>query len=164
MNYPDFLNRIYSSALSPFSLSLVPQVILSPILVALMLGLFPVKASSQCNVSGDIPFIVFNSTDDDFCIKCTGPWFRASKLVQVKAEEKNCSFYAAKITIFSPFGEWNCKTYVLNPGSPCFLDAEIDNINFCTQPADPKEEEWLKPAGQVREVAVITTPAYLFVG
>jgi hypothetical protein len=104
-----------------------------------MLGLFPMKAFSQCSVSGDIPFTVSNNTDDDFCIQCSGPSFRASTLFQVSAEEKNCTFYAANKGIFSPFGKWTCKTFVLNPDLPlpCDVDAQIDSIDFCVQDAPP---------------------------
>lgn len=107
----------------------------------LTLALVPINAFSQCNVSGDIPFDVSNSTSEAYCVICDGPWFRASPLFRVPSGTNKCAFYAAKYTAFTPLGKWNCTLYdvsVNDPGACNNTDSGfINKISFCVQSAPP---------------------------
>lgn len=104
------------------------------------LTLFPVEAYSQCSETGDIPFVVSNNvivdmSNLDLCIQCTGPWLRASGVCLVSGGVENNEFYAANITVFSPFGKWNCKVYrnEMGGGANCFIgsQAPLASQDFC---------------------------------
>jgi hypothetical protein len=113
-------------------------VVFLTLLLLSALTLFPAEAYSQvCNERGDIPFKVSNDAlvDNkklDYCILCTGPWLRTSKLCEVEMEAKLNEFYAANRTVFSPFGKWVCKVY-LEEGD-CLISpsqAPLDTADFC---------------------------------
>jgi hypothetical protein len=104
------------------------------------LTLFPVEAHSQCNETGDIPFtasnnVIVDKSHLDLCIQCTGPWARASGQCLVSGGVQNNEFYAAEITVFSPYGKWNCKVYrnEQGGGGKCFIgtQAPLASQDFC---------------------------------
>jgi hypothetical protein len=117
-------------------------VVFLTLLLLSALTLFPAEAYSQvCNERGDIPFKVSNDALVDnkklnYCILCTGPWLRTSKLCEVKMEAKLNEFYAANRTVFSPFGKWVCKVYLDegDPQSECTIEplqAPLNTVDFC---------------------------------
>ena len=102
---------VFLSSASHFSCFYWSRKLFLQILVILTLASFPVETFSQCNVSGDITFDVSNSTSDDYCVICDGPWFRTSGLFRVSSGTKDCTFYAAKDGVFSLDGLWSCTLY-----------------------------------------------------
>lgn len=72
---------------------------------------FPYKANA-----GEILFAAsypYEPTTDDspgFIIKCRGPWTRFAGPSEIPIGALGLIFYAAKETIFSPYGEWRCWT------------------------------------------------------
>ena len=103
--------------------------------IALMLISIPLRAySTDCNVSGDIPFTI--EQDDSgikLCIQCSGPWARASKLVEIEPKDIPCTFYEADSTIFSPLGLWDCKLYE-HDDSGCVTQSMLFETKFCMTP------------------------------
>ena len=117
-------------------------VVFLTLLLLSALTLFPAEAYSQvCNETGDIPFTVSNNAIVDneklnYCILCTGPWLRTSKLCEVKMDAMLNEFYAANRTVFSPFGKWVCKVYLdeSQPPDQCMIQpqqAPLDTVDFC---------------------------------
>jgi hypothetical protein len=103
--------------------------------IALILISVPLNAYSiDCNVSGDIPFTI-DSDDSDIklCMQCSGPWARASKLVEFEPKDIPCTFYTAKSTIFSPLGLWDCKLYGATD-SGCVTQSILSETQFCVTP------------------------------
>lgn len=112
-------------------------------LSASLLILFEVNAFSQgppCDATGDYPFRVTNDSlinngKFNFCIQCSGPWFRASNLVFAQWGDKDCEFYAADRSGFTALGEWTCNIWIgeLNtPDGLCQIDSQlIDSKKFC---------------------------------
>jgi hypothetical protein len=134
MSYPDFLERIYSSAPTRFHFSSIPPRRLIQGFIVLTLALIPLNAFPQCNVKGDIPFVVTNGSDTETCIQCSGPWLRASTLFFVEVGLKNCQFYAANKGFFDPWGSWTCKLFGVS-GTSC-TGVLISSVTFCEQSDD----------------------------
>jgi hypothetical protein len=111
------------------------------ILFAATIILFPVKAISgvtnPCtNVSGDIEFAGTNMSTEYLNFTCDGPWFR-SGIQQIPycfrdGPPCTCTFYAAKITAFSPYGLWICNV------SLPFTDVVLGQTDFCVEKGDTK--------------------------
>jgi len=122
----------YSSALSLLTSPSVSQTVLLHTVIALTLISIPLKAYSiDCNVSGDIPFTI-QSDDSDIklCIQCSGPWARASKLVEFEPKDIPCTFYAADASVFSALGLWDCKLFGAT-GSGCVTQSMLSETKFC---------------------------------
>jgi hypothetical protein len=101
--------RFLYSTVSSFDRSNMRRRRLLQTAFVLLLSLIPLKASPQCNVSGDIPFRITNNfTNDDWCFQCQGPFLRITDPIVLFQEYDQCTFYAANITIFSPAGKWTC--------------------------------------------------------
>jgi hypothetical protein len=108
-----------------------------------LLILFEVNALAQpppCDATGDFPFRVTNDSliDNgkfDFCIQCSGPFFRASNLVFVQWGDKDCEFYAADRSGFTALGVWICNIWIGDKetsGGICHIDSQlIDSKKFC---------------------------------
>jgi hypothetical protein len=113
----------------------VSQTVLLHTVIAFMLISIPLRAySTDCNVSGDIPFTI--QQDDsgiELCIQCSGPWARASKLVEIEPKDIPCTFYEADSTIFSPLGLWDCKLYE-HDDSGCVTQSMLFETKFCMTP------------------------------
>ena len=135
MSYPDFLDRIYCSALARFNFTSIPRRRLIQGFIVLTLALIPLKAFPQCDVKGDIPFVVTNGSDIETCIQCGGPWFRASSLFFVEVGLKNCQFYAANKGFFDPWGSWTCNLFGVS-GKSCDTGVLISSVTFCEQSDD----------------------------
>jgi hypothetical protein len=116
---------VFRSNVSQFSSFYETRKVFLQILVILTLAAFPVKAFSQCNASGDITFDVSNSNTFDWGVICDGPFFRTSGEFTVPSGTEDCTFYAAKETIFSVDGMWTCKLF--DPVS----DEPITEREFC---------------------------------
>jgi len=86
------------------------------VLALTFIAAFPYKA-----YTGEIPFsatypIANVSSNPGLTIACTGPWSRSSSLVHIPVGATEQVFYKAKETIFSPYGNWNCSTFLFpNP-------------------------------------------------
>ncbi|MGB7293060.1 MAG: hypothetical protein WBD99_12880 [Thermodesulfobacteriota bacterium] len=106
------------------------QTVIALILISVPLNAYPI----DCNVSGDIPFtIASDDSDIKLCIQCSGPWARASKLVEFEPKDIPCTFYAAASTIFSPLGLWDCKLYGASD-SGCVTQSTLFETKFCVTP------------------------------
>jgi len=135
MNYPDFLDRICSSSLSRFNFTSIPRRRSIQFFIVLTLAFIPLKAFPQCDVKGDIPFVVTNGSDTETCIQCDGPWFRASTVFFVEAGLSNCQFYAANKGFFSVFGSWTCNLFGVS-GTSCDTSVLISSVTFCEKTDD----------------------------
>jgi hypothetical protein len=133
MNLTNLSNRFCSLGLSRFDGRTFNQSRLFLIMLVVILVLFPLKGFSQCNVSGDIPFLADNNLPSEGCIMCTGPFFRTSDLGIVDAGVQNCEFYAADKGFFSPFGSWECELMIPNPDDQNACDAFADSVEFCVK-------------------------------
>jgi hypothetical protein len=109
------------------------------ILFAATITFFPLKANSgfqPCtNVSGDIEFVGTNDGDDAYNWECGGPWFRSggNQIPPCGANQPcTCTFYAAHIDIFSPYGLWTCSV------SEQFTDVVLATADFCVEKGDTK--------------------------
>jgi hypothetical protein len=124
--------RYYRSVVSFLASVTLSQPVLLHALISLMLISTPLEAySTDCNVSGDIPFTI--QQDDsgiELCIQCSGPWARASKLVEIEPKDIPCTFYEADSTIFSPLGLWDCKLYE-HDDSGCVTQSMLFETKFC---------------------------------
>ncbi len=97
-----------------------------------LLTAFAVTLSSQSAFGLEkIPFNFDNQIDKKVTVQCFGPWSRKSKPVTVKANSKHKDFYAAEVTIFSPFGDWYCQ------GTPEGSNSSSD-IEFCLKKESPQ--------------------------
>jgi hypothetical protein len=105
------------------------------ILFAVTIILFPVKANSgvpPCNnVSGDIDFVGTNNGSEVFSFQCGGPWLRSGEqqipFCAPGFPPCTCTFYAANITLFSPYGLWTCN-----------VGGGIATADFCVEKGDTK--------------------------
>ena len=81
--------------------------------------------------SGDVLFAAaypFDPGNDDlpgFLISCSAPWGRFADQTEIPIGASGQIFYTAKETIFSPYGNWRCRTCKLTepncgvvPGQP----------------------------------------------
>ena len=135
MSYPNFLNRIYCSALARFNFTSIPRRRPMQFFIVLALVLIPSKAFPQCDVKGDIPFVVSNASETETCIQCGGPALRASTLFFAEPGLGNCQFYAANKGVFSPFGPWTCNLFGVK-GNACDTGVLISSVTFCEQSDD----------------------------
>ena len=110
------------------------------ILFAATIILFPIKANSGVNpctnVSGDIEFVGTNNGIEFLNFICGGPWFR-SGLQQISFCDPmeppcTCTFYAAHIDVFSPYGLWTCS--VKAPST----EVVLATADFCVEKGDTK--------------------------
>jgi hypothetical protein len=110
------------------------------ILFAATIILLPLKANSGAspctNVSGDIEFVGTNNGIEALNFICGGPWFR-SGLQQIPFCDPSqppctCTFYAAHIDVFSPYGLWTCS--VKAPST----EVVLATANFCVEKGDTK--------------------------
>ncbi len=124
--------RSVMSLLTPEGVSrtILLYTVIALILISLSLSAY----SIDCNVSGDIPFtIASDDSDIKLCIQCSGPWARASNLIEFDAKDIPCTFYAAASTIFSPLGLWDCKLYGATD-SGCVTQSILFETQFCVTP------------------------------
>jgi hypothetical protein len=127
------------STVSQFSCFHKTRKVFLQVFFILALALFPINAFSQCNVSGNIPFVVSNFINNPYCVVCDGPWGRASPLFRVPAGTNKCVFYAAEYGVFTPLGKWNCTLYLAGEHGACDETESglINKIFFCVQGAPP---------------------------
>ncbi len=130
MNSSDFLIRVYTSALSRFNFTSIPRWRSIQFFIVLTLAFIPLKAFPQCDVTGDIPFVVTNGSDTETCIQCNGPWFRASTVFFAEPGLSNCQFYAANKGVFPPWGHWTCNLFGVS-GTSCDTSVLISSLTFC---------------------------------
>jgi hypothetical protein len=135
MDMRKFNNKLWGPPLSVLRLKTKQRINLA-LLFVLALALFPLEAYPDCNVTGDIPFTVSNKTIK-LCFQCDGPWLRESKVVELNANEKNCKFYAAKITSFSPFGEWDCTVFSIGSDGKCNTLDPVTDTSVCVDYKGP---------------------------
>ncbi len=133
-----YVNRLYSLVLTEFGNVRLPGWWSLQIVLFISLCLLSLKAYSQCNVSGDIPFSLENDTQDSFlCIFCQGPWGRTSGIIQLNDAIglQDCKFYAVNNDIFSPFGLWSCGVGSEFEPSACEGDT-FPFQDFCLKSSD----------------------------
>ena len=123
------------------------QIVLLHTVIVLMLISMPFRAySTDCNVSGDIPFSVIKEceTCNLACLRCDGPWARVSPWVDIDDLEhnKSCTFYAAKDNIFHPWGRWTCVIYEKEQGiCTTLLSRELTMKDFCVENSNGDGQE-----------------------
>jgi len=112
------------------------------ILFALTVILFPATAHSgvTCsNVKGDIEFVGTNFGNVPLDFLCFGPWARSGGTVIPECDNDGavppcvCTFYAAAINVFSPYGRWTCTV-----GVPPRPDTVLASAEFCVEKGDTK--------------------------
>lgn len=138
MDMRKFNNKLWGPPLSVLRLKTKQRINLA-LLFVLALALFPLEAYPDCNVTGDIPFTVSNKTIK-LCFQCDGPWLRESKVVELNAGQENCKFYAAKITSFSPFGEWDCTVFSIGSKGKCNTLDPVTETSVCVDYKGPSPQ------------------------
>ncbi len=132
------------------------------ILFAAIIILFPLKANSgvlnTCtDVSGDIEFVGTNMDETEYLnFTCGGPWFR-NGLQQIPfcspdGPPCTCTFYAAEITVFSPYGLWICS--VVQP----VTDDVLAKAEFCVEKGDTKVNLVFSGGGQRSSFLMVDKP------
>lgn len=56
--------------------------------------------------------VISDSGNPDLIIGCEGPWLRESSGVFIKPGQTICPFYTVDVTVFSPYGQWTCTTFL----------------------------------------------------
>lgn len=136
IDYPKYLSRPPLSFFDRFkSVNMLWRTILFVLILSSYLC--QMNAFSQCNVKGDIPFQIRGTASELVCLGCRGPWGRVSAILLIPSGpiDPPCTFYAAKKTLFSPYGEWNCS--LKSPiGNVCTIPYEtVASVDFCVRPA-----------------------------
>jgi hypothetical protein len=139
MDMRKFNDKLPGPALSVLRLKTNRGITLA-LIFALALVFFPAEAYPDCDVKGDIPFTVSNDAVE-LCFQCTGPWARTSEVVKLNAGEKNCTFYAAKKTIFVVYGDWGCTVFTIGADGNCdTIDPIVGPVDYCLKKSSPSPQ------------------------
>ena len=66
------------------------------------------NGSGSCDPEEVIP----DSGNPDLILGCEGPWLRESNGAFIKPGQSICPFYTVDVTVFSPYGQWTCTTFL----------------------------------------------------
>lgn len=99
-----------------------------------------------------------DSQDPDRFVACEGPWVRRSDIVKVSPGQTKCPFYTVDVTIFSPYGDWECgvQTLASKGESTIFKLSKDDEKIFLTITTDS-----ISAAAATDRPNIFTTPANL---
>ena len=100
-------------------------------LVMSFIAAYPLKAYSDTL----IPFYAsYTGQGNELTVICDGPWVRYGDH-NISAGTENLLFYSAKVTKFSPYGEWNCSAQAANgeEGYKCYNGC---TVHVCLQKGD----------------------------